>query len=162
MVATKGVAFREGKRNMATNLTHCYVLKVFEKDQDVGTLKLNHVDKPQQDNDPLADNVGLQEWYTASNKHVVGDKQYFILNRELSRDKVIARGVASSFQEQPVGVGTILIERSDAGKKVLTVVEDVLLVPGARNPLLSMGHALDDGFKLEWNSNAHRFYHSEK
>ena len=40
---------------------------------------------------------------------------------------------------------------------MLTVIEDVLLVPGARNQLLSMGLALGDGFKFEWDSNAHRF-----
>ena len=101
----------------------------------------------------------MQEWYidTASNTHVVGDKRYFIRYRELSRDEATVRGVAPSFQGQPVGVGTILLETSVAGKTVLTVIDDVLLVPGARNPLLSMGRALDDGFKFEWDSNAHRF-----
>uniref|UniRef100_A0AAV1V172 CCHC-type domain-containing protein n=1 Tax=Peronospora matthiolae TaxID=2874970 RepID=A0AAV1V172_9STRA len=158
IVAAKGVARREGKRNMATNLTHCDVLKVFGEDQDEGTLELNHVEEAQQDNDPLADNIWIQEWYidTASNAHVIGDKRYFIRYREHSRHEATVRGVAPRFQEQPVGVGAISLESSVAGKKVLTVIDDVLLVPGARNMLLSMGRALDDGFKFEWDSNAHR------
>ena len=109
MVAAKVVVRREGERNMATNLTHCDVLKVFGENQGVGTLELNHVDDTQQDNDPLANNIGMQEWYidTASNTHGVGDKRYFIRYPELSRDEATVRGVAPRFQEQPVGVGTI-------------------------------------------------------
>ena len=66
-------------------------------------------------------------------------------------------GVAPSFQEQPVGVGKTILETFVEGKTVHTVIDDVLLVPGAITPLLSMRRALDAGFKFEWDANTHRF-----
>ena len=75
---------------------------------------------------------------------MVGDKRYFIRYRGLSSDEATARGVAPSFKEQPCGVRTNLLETSVAGKTVHNVIDDVLLVPGASNPLLSMERALED------------------
>ena len=109
-------------------------------------MELNHMDEALHDDEQVANAVGMQKWYidTASNTHVVGDKRYFIRYRGLSRDEATVRGVAPSFKEQPCGVETILLETSVSGNTVHSVIDDVLLVPGASNPLLSMERALED------------------
>ena len=156
MVAGKGGVHREGKRNMSTSFTQRDVLKILGEGQDVRAPGLNHVKEDEHEEEQMVNAVGTQEWYidTASNRQVVGDKLYFIRYRELSSDESTVRGIAPRFKEQPVGVETILLKMSVAGNTVHNVIGN-MLVSGASNPLLSMGRALNDGFKFEWDSNAH-------
>lgn len=157
----KGGERDERKRNIKTNFTRRDLLGIFGEDQDVGTSELTNVDDGECINEAERPNntVEMHEWYidTASNIHVVGDKRYFIGYIELWIDEATVRGVAPSFQEQLVGVGTIVLETFIEGKTDHTVIDELLLVPSAINSILSMERALDNKFKFKWDANTHRF-----
>ncbi|CAI5739672.1 unnamed protein product [Peronospora farinosa] len=66
-------------------------------------------------------------------------------NLEFSIEEATVHGVAPSFKERPVGVGTIVFETFVDGKTA--VIDDVLFVPGVINLPLSMGPAIDDNLR---------------